>query len=94
MYCEKISLIINSICKKLRITYNSKNSHYIELKEDIQKMANVYLQLKEITGLMKEIEDRHSLNGLRTKFDNLIRDLDMADHNIIKLARELRDKNV
>lgn len=87
-----ISLIINSICKKLEIEYNSINSHYVSLMEDAQKLSEIYLQLKGITGTIQEIEDRHELNGLKEKFDNLIKELDIADHDVFKLMRELKDK--
>jgi len=93
MKAEKISLIIDSICKEQGINYCSINPHYVTLKEDIQKMSKIYLQLKEIVGIIKEIEERHELNGLREKFELLIRELDEADHDIIKLARKLRENN-
>jgi hypothetical protein len=93
MRAEKISLTIDSICKKLGIEYCSTNPHYITLQEDIEKMSKVYLQLKCILGLLQEIEERHNLGELRNKFEILIQELEDADHDIIKLARELKQKN-
>jgi hypothetical protein len=93
MKAEKISFIIDSICKKQGIKYCSTNPHYITLQEDIQKMSKIYLQLKDILGLLKEIEERHQLNGLRLKFEELIREIEIADHDIIKLAKELKGNN-
>jgi soluble cytochrome b562 len=90
---EKISLIIDSICKEQGISYCSTNPHYVTLIEDVKKMSKIYLQLKEIVGIIKEIEERNELNGLRERFEVLIKELDEADHDIIKLARKLREKN-
>lgn len=93
MKAEKISLIIDSICKECGIDYCSTNPHYISLVEDAQKMGKIYLQLKEITGIIQEIEDRHNLKDLRVKFDELIKELDNADHLLIKLAHKLKDQD-
>jgi soluble cytochrome b562 len=89
---EKVSLIINSICKELGINYCSVNPHYITLTEDAQKMSKIYLQLKEMLGIIKEIEDRHEINGLRENFEKIIAELDEADHLLIKVAIELVKK--
>lgn len=90
---EKISLIVASICKEQGIEYNSANPHLLTLLEDAQKMGKIYLQLKEIMGILKEIEDRHDIKGLKNKFESLIKELDAADHLLIKLARELKDND-
>ncbi len=90
--CEKISLMIDSICKELEIPYSSTNPHYVTLMEDALKLSKIYLQLKETLGAIKEIEDRHELNGLKDKFDILIKELDTADHDVFKLMRKLKEK--
>jgi hypothetical protein len=92
MKAEKLSLIIDSICKELGIEYCSSNPHLVTLQEDAMKMSKMYLQLKEMAGILKEIEERHELNGLRGKFDELIKEIDCADHLLIRVARELKEK--
>jgi len=92
MKAEKISLIIDSICKELGIDYCSINPHLVTLQEDAIKLSKIYLNLKEMVGIIQEIEDRHNLNGFKNKFDELIKELDTADHNIIKLAILLKGK--
>lgn len=89
--CENISLIIDDICKKQGIGYSSVNQHYVSLKEDAMKMGKMYLQLKDMIGILKEIEDRHNLNGLRAKFESLIMELDGADHFLLKIAHEFKE---
>ncbi|MBU0581469.1 MAG: hypothetical protein KKA19_09870 [Candidatus Margulisbacteria bacterium] len=92
MQAEKISLIIADVCKRLGVNYESKNPHYLSLVEDAQKLAKFYLQLKEMLGIIVEIENRHEINGLKEHFENIIQELNHTDHEIIKLAKELRDK--
>jgi hypothetical protein len=94
MKAEKISLIVDNVCRELGIPFCSTNPHYVTLQEDAQKMAKMYLQLKEMVGILEEIEERHKLNELKIKFDCLIKELDDCDHILIRLARELKDKNV
>ena len=92
MKAEKISLIVDSICKELGIPYCSVNPHILTIAEDAQKLSKIYMQMKEMIGIIKEIEDRHDLNGLKEKFDSIIKELDTCDHSIIVLARQLKDK--
>ena len=94
MKAESISLIIDSVCKKLGIPYCSINPHLVTLEEDVKKMSKIYLQLKQIMGILSEIEDRHDLQDLRGEFDNLIKNLDNSDHIVIRLARQLGKENV
>ena len=93
MKAESISLIIDSVCKKLGITYSSVNPHLVTLEEDVKKMSKIYLQLKEIMGILTEIEDRHDLQDLKESMGEIIRDLDDADHLVIRLARQLGKEN-
>ena len=88
----KISLIIDSICKDLGINYSSVNPHYVTLQEDAKRLSEIYLQLKITIEDIREIEDRHNINGLKEKFDELIKELDIADHEVIRLSKQLREK--
>jgi len=91
--CESISLIIDSVCKKLGIPYCSINPHLVTLEEDVKKMSKIYLQLKEIMGILSEIEDRHDLKDLKESMEEIIKELDDADHLVIRLARQLGKEN-
>ena len=93
MKAQAISLIIDSVCKKLGIPYCSVNPHLVTLEEDVKKMAKIYLQLKEIMGILSEIEDRHDLKDLKESMEEIIKELDDADHLVIRLARQLGKEN-
>lgn len=92
MKAQAISLIISSVCKQLNIPYCSINPHLVDLDEDVRKMSKIYLQLKQIIGILVEIEERHELQELRESMEKIIKELNDADHLVIKLARQLVDK--
>ena len=89
----KISLIIDSVCKELGINYISCNPHLVTAQEDAIKLKKIYLQLKQISEIIKEIETRHDLGELKEQFELLIKNIDNADTDIIRLAKELTNKN-
>lgn len=93
MKSEKISLTIDSICKKYGICYESINPHFRSFLDDAIKLGCMYQDLKTMIGDIMDIEDRHGLNGIKVKMDEVIKELDRADHEIIKLARQLMDKD-
>jgi len=88
-----ISLVIDSVCKELGIPYCSGNPHSMSLYRDAQKLGKIYLQLKEMIGIIVEIEDRHEIGDLRDKFDAVVEHLEDTDHELIKLAHKLKEKN-
>jgi soluble cytochrome b562 len=45
-------------------------------------------------GILSEIEDRHNLKDLRKNMEEIIKELDDADHLVIRLARQLGKENV
>jgi len=92
MKAQNISLIIASVCKELGIPYYSVNPYLVTLDEDVRKMSKIYLQLKQIIGILVEIEDRQDLGRLREKMEGIIQELNEADHLVIRLARDLEDK--
>jgi hypothetical protein len=88
-----ISYIIQQVCKHLNIEYTSKNKTYLSIHEDVRKMSKIYLELKQIIGILVEIEDRQDLGRLREKMEGIIQELNEADHLVIRLAKELIKEN-
>ncbi len=83
---NKISCIINEVCRKLGINYSSK---FLEddYNNSVERLAKIYLQLKEIIGELSEIEEKNrDINGLSEIFENAIKKLESIDHEIIKEA--------
>jgi hypothetical protein len=92
MRATNISLMIDSICKKLNIPYESKNPHYQSFVDDAIKLGVIYQDLKIMIGEIQDIEIRHGLGGLKEKFDVIIKHLDETDHDLIRLAKQLKNK--
>ena len=93
MQSANISLIINSICKELDIPYESKNLHSQSFRDDAIKLGCIYRDLKIMIGEIHDIETRHGIDGIKEKLEEIITELDNLDHQIIKLAKELRNKD-
>lgn len=84
-----ISKIINEVCRKLGIKYNSP--FLDQYKEDLRTLADIYLQLKQIIDQLYEIEKRYSrVNHLRQVLEEDIKVLLKIDHDIIREAQELK----
>ena len=84
-----VSKIITEVCHKLGIDYNSP--FLDQYKEDLKTLADIYLQLKQITNQLYEIEERYSkVNHLRQVLEEDIKLLLKIDHDIIKEAEELK----
>jgi hypothetical protein len=91
MLGENISKLIKDICKKQKINYAYGKIHLSTLKKDAKKLGRIYLWLKEVMGTIQEIEERHNVQGLSDKFEHLLKDLDTVDHDIIRLAHQLKN---
>jgi predicted extracellular nuclease len=89
-----ISAIIEGICKKQGINYKSSNPYYTTLVDDAIKLGCIYQDLKIMLGNLQEIEDRHHLNPQITDaLEKTIKELNDADHIIIRIAKEILKEN-
>lgn len=90
---QKISAIINDLCKKFNIKYHSeKGDHW---NDSVEKLADIYLELKVIIGTLKDIEEKHKdINGVVETFEDAIKHLEDIDHELIKEAKKIADKKL
>jgi len=94
MKAERISLTIGEVCAKLGIDYCTVNPHYLEMINDAKRLGEIYVDLKIIAGDLEAIADRHQIDGLKNIIHKKVLEIDKIDHDLIKLANKLRDKNV
>ena len=87
---ERISLTIDSICKKYGIEHKSINPHYLAQLRDAERLHEIYLNIKKIINELKEIEERHKINGLSKILEDDIHKLENVDHDIIKLVKQIK----
>lgn len=93
----KVTTIIESICKKLGIEYNSPyHEDVLDYQKDVNKLAENYLKIKEIIGDLVELEEKYDINGLKKLFEVDIKELDKIDHHLIVQANKIiraKEKN-
>lgn len=92
---NRISAIIEKVCRKLDIEYLSpQHGDLLERQKDAQKLSDIYLQLKEILGVLIEIAEKYKeMKILKNMVERNINQLDIIDHDIIIEARKISSKN-
>jgi hypothetical protein len=90
-----ISAIIEGICKKQGINYKSSNPYYTSMTDDAITLGTIYQDLKIFLGKLQDIEDKYNLNPQITDaLEKAIKEINDADHVIIRIAKELLKENV
>ena len=90
----RIISVIENVCKKLGVNYVSPQHNLIlERNEDVQLLANICAQLKEIEGQLEEIENKYP--ELRNIIEIDLGALDKIDHHLVIEANKIirRTKN-
>ncbi|HEY0089170.1 MAG TPA: hypothetical protein VGB37_10010 [Candidatus Lokiarchaeia archaeon] len=86
---KNISKIIVDCCKKEGLNYTSVYLKHPEVLDDVYKLRDVYLQLKEIAGTLQEISEKYNLKEFATLLKD---DLDLimkTDHDVLKIVQKL-----
>jgi hypothetical protein len=94
MKAERISLTIGEVCAKLGIDYCTVNPHYLEMINDAKRLGEIFRDLKIIAGDLEAIAERHQIDGLKDIIHQDALDLETIDHDIIRLAKKIKEKNV
>jgi hypothetical protein len=94
MKAEKISLVIDQICKKLNIPYNSCNKDYHQFCEDAQKLGTIYLNLKVMAGELQEICERHKIEGIKNLLHNCITEIENVEHDLVNVAMKIKNEEL
>jgi hypothetical protein len=87
----RITAVITSVCKKLKVPYVSPNQHkVIEFHQDIQKLADLYTELKVIASDLLEISEKYpQIKDLADMIHSNVELLDKVDHDLVVEARKL-----
>jgi hypothetical protein len=93
MKAERISLTISEVCTKLGIDYCTVNPHYLEMLNDAKRLGEIYRDLKIIAGDLEAIADRHQIDGLKKIIHKEALEIEKIDHDLIKLANKIIEKN-
>ena len=89
---KDISALITQICKDQGIDYKSCNEEYLSYYNDASRLGEIYLELKVLAGEIQIISEKYNINGLVALLQDDIKSIEILEHDIIKLARKLKDK--
>ena len=92
MESARLSHIVSETCKKMGIPYCSNNPQYSQFLIDAEKLRDIYIQLKCIVADLVEIEERHKIEGLSRLLVDDIKQLDVINHDVIKIATRLKSE--
>lgn len=87
---KNVSRIIMECCRKAGIEYCSIHLLDEDKKEDVLRLRDIYIQLKEIASDLQEIGERHNIEELDFLVED-IKKLDGIDHDIIRLATRIKE---
>lgn len=93
MDAKRISLTIAEICQKLEIPYQSCNKGYLQFTRDVERLGQIFRDLKIIAGDLQAIAERHDINGLKDLLTDDAKAIEKIDHEIIQIAQKIKDKN-
>jgi hypothetical protein len=89
--CVKVIEAVDYVCKKLGISYKSPNHEQLSnYKADAQKLADIYLQLKQIIAEITYLKEKYP--ALEAEFNIDIYDLDKTDHHLVIEAKKILKK--
>jgi hypothetical protein len=92
---EKISITIAAVCQKHGIIYDHPDPKIAILIKDAQRLGEIKLELKIMQGDLKEIAERHEIDGLAKLLTDDIRVLNNIDHDIhnieVKISAERKE---
>ena len=88
---KNLSYLIEEICKQKGVEYHSPNC--TKIIGDACRLADIYIELKQIIGELKELEISYEIKGIGKLLEDDIEALDKIDHDIIKLAYRLKGKD-
>jgi hypothetical protein len=88
---KNISILITDICNKHGIKYSSVNKEVQQLYKDAKQLSEIYFQLRNIMGKLKEIGQRHNIKGLGIILEDDINKLENIEHDIMKIVKQFQE---
>jgi len=91
---NNISITIEEVCKELGIDYQSHYLKYGEHYSDAKKLVELCHKIEEVIRELERIETKHKINGIGKCIHFDSEQLLKVDHDIIKIAKEIKEKEV
>jgi L-2-hydroxyglutarate oxidase LhgO len=89
---KAISNNIVEVCKEYGIDYKSINPNYVNFTNDAQRLVQLYKDLQQIEAKLLEIAERNDIPELKTLMRLDVESLAKIDHDLVRFARKLKEK--
>jgi hypothetical protein len=90
---HRIVAVIAKTCKKLDISYKSPH-HWVlaDYKQDVRRLSSAVFRLKQIEGLLVELQEKYNINDLQKVFTWDEDMLHTIEHHLVTEAQKIIDK--
>ncbi len=86
----KITAVVEKACKDLGIPYVSPyHEELLEYQKDVNRLSEAVFRLKEIAGLLAELECKYDINDLQKVFRFDEEMLHQVEHHIVIEAQKI-----
>jgi len=87
---HSIVAIIAKTCKKLEIPYKSPNHWILEdYHQDVRRLSSAVFRLKQIEGLLVELQEKYNINDLQKIFSWDEDMLHTIEHHLVTEAQKI-----
>lgn len=83
-----IKSIISGICKRYNIPYSGEQD-IKDIPSDVIIIGKIILHLREIQDLLREIEEKHSLDGIKNILEDDIFKLSEVAHSLSTAGQKI-----
>lgn len=91
---KKISLLVMRACQKIGINYTSPNIKAVEFYNDATRLGEIIWSISCLISELNDICERHKItNGLKETIQEDLEKLHDVDHDLFKLATEIKKEN-
>ncbi len=85
----RIKSIISQICKKCNILYSGETD-IKNIPADVELIGKVIFKLREIQDILRIIEDKHDLEGIKVILEDDINELAKVAHDLGNAALKIQ----
>jgi len=91
---KNISQIIQDVCKKEGIEYQSINPNYTDFCNDAKRLGEIYLEINSLIDELDFIFNRHKIeNKIRFKLEEDLKNLYSIEHDLLRLANKIKKED-
>jgi len=85
----KIKSIISCVCKRYSIPYTG-GEDIKDIPSDVKLIGKIIFNLREIQDILREIENKHDLEGIKSILEDDINELAKVAHDLGNAALKIQ----